>query len=144
MKIKKMYQGNVPENKILNTYSDSQIDVYSCNYVNKLNTYSTTEQRIGTWFGKPLYRKTVTKTIASSSTYNETTILEDASIEQVTNMYGVVAYNNGVHQIGAYANSNYYSLLQYNEQYNKVYFYGANNYVGYTATVTIEYTKTTD
>lgn len=35
MKIKKMYQGAVPENKILNTYSDSQTDVYSCDYVNK-------------------------------------------------------------------------------------------------------------
>ena len=34
MKIKKMYQGNVPENKILNTYSDSQTDTYSCDYLN--------------------------------------------------------------------------------------------------------------
>lgn len=30
------------------------------NYVNGLNTYSTTEQRVGTWInGKPLYRKVV-------------------------------------------------------------------------------------
>ena len=36
MKIKKMYQGTVPENKILNTRSDSQTDVYSCDYVNNL------------------------------------------------------------------------------------------------------------
>ena len=35
MKIKKMYQGTVPENKILNTYSDSQTDVYSCDAINK-------------------------------------------------------------------------------------------------------------
>lgn len=34
MKIKKMYQGTVPENKILNTYSDSQTDVYACNFIN--------------------------------------------------------------------------------------------------------------
>ncbi len=27
--------------------------------VDKLSTYSTEEQRIGTWFGKPLYRKVV-------------------------------------------------------------------------------------
>lgn len=60
MKIKKMYQGNVPENKILNTESNSQTDTYSCDYLNKLNTYSTTEQRIGTWInGKPIYRKVI-------------------------------------------------------------------------------------
>ena len=35
MRIKKMYQGTVPENKILNTYSDSQTDVYSSDYINK-------------------------------------------------------------------------------------------------------------
>lgn len=34
MKIKKMYQGNVPDNKILNTQSDSQTDTYSCDYLN--------------------------------------------------------------------------------------------------------------
>lgn len=36
MKIKKMYQGTVPENKILNTKSDSQTDVYSCDYINNM------------------------------------------------------------------------------------------------------------
>ena len=61
MKIKKMYQGTAPENKILNTQSESQTDVYSCDYINKLNTYSTEETIIGTWIdGKPLYRKTLT------------------------------------------------------------------------------------
>lgn len=34
MKIKKMFQGNAPENKILNTRSNSQTDVYSCDYAN--------------------------------------------------------------------------------------------------------------
>lgn len=34
MKIKKVYQGSVPENKILNTHSNSQTDTYSCDYIN--------------------------------------------------------------------------------------------------------------
>lgn len=34
MKIRKAFQGTVPENKILDTYSQSQTDTYSCNYVN--------------------------------------------------------------------------------------------------------------
>lgn len=56
MKIKKMYQGSVPENKILNTYSDSQTDVYSCEYVNNIggsggdvdlsNYYNKTETEV--------------------------------------------------------------------------------------------------
>lgn len=36
MKIRKVYQGVVPENKILDAYSESQTDTYSCNYVNGL------------------------------------------------------------------------------------------------------------
>lgn len=45
---------------IANGYSTSQNDAYSCDYVNNLNTYSTTEKRIGTWIdGKPLYGKVI-------------------------------------------------------------------------------------
>lgn len=63
MKIKKMYQGTAPENKILNTHSNSQTDVYSCDYINKLNNYSTEEQIIGTWTdGKSVYKKTIETT----------------------------------------------------------------------------------
>lgn len=36
MKIKKMYQGTAPENKILNIKKDSQTDAYSCDYINNL------------------------------------------------------------------------------------------------------------
>jgi hypothetical protein len=43
MRIKKMYQGTVPENKILNTYSDSQTDVYSCNFLNGKTIYDNTD-----------------------------------------------------------------------------------------------------
>ena len=40
------------------SYSTSTTEPYSANYVNGLNTYSVSEQRIGTWIdGKPLYRK---------------------------------------------------------------------------------------
>ena len=38
MKIKKIYQGELPENKILNTQSTSQTDTYSCEYINNLGT----------------------------------------------------------------------------------------------------------
>ena len=66
MKIRKAFQGTIPENKIMDTYSSSNTDTYSCNQVNKMNFYSTTEQRIGTWInGKPLYRKVIDVPISS-------------------------------------------------------------------------------
>lgn len=34
MKIKKVYQGQAPENKIVDAYSTSNTDAYSCNYIN--------------------------------------------------------------------------------------------------------------
>lgn len=69
MKIQKKFQGTIPENKIMDTYSSSNTDTYSCNQVNKLNSYSTTEQRIGTWIdGRPLYQKTWTYTTTAADT----------------------------------------------------------------------------
>lgn len=37
MKIKKIYQGELPENKILNSQSTSQTDTYSCEYINSMS-----------------------------------------------------------------------------------------------------------
>lgn len=34
MRIKKMYQGEIPENKIVGTYTESNTDAYNCSYVN--------------------------------------------------------------------------------------------------------------
>lgn len=45
---------------VSNTYSTSETDTYSCDYINKANNYSTTEQVIGTWIsGETIYRKVV-------------------------------------------------------------------------------------
>lgn len=35
MLIEKKYQGTLPDNKIVNTESDSQTNCYSCDYLNK-------------------------------------------------------------------------------------------------------------
>lgn len=46
--------------EVVDSYSTSTTDAYSAHYVNNLNTYSTSEQRIGTWVnGKPIYRKVI-------------------------------------------------------------------------------------
>ena len=40
MKIRKAFQGTIPENKILDTYSESNTDTYSCNQTNKITSKS--------------------------------------------------------------------------------------------------------
>ena len=58
MRIKKTSQTTASGAQSVNTYSESTENTYSCDYVNKLNTYSTDEIRVGTWIdGKPIYRK---------------------------------------------------------------------------------------
>jgi len=47
MKIKKIFQGTLPENKILNEKSESQIDTYSCDYINSIIESGKNEK--GSW-----------------------------------------------------------------------------------------------
>lgn len=70
MKIKKTFQGVIPENKILNAESTSQTDTYSCDYINSTSIIvSPTEpqgkNRKKVWIqkGKNLFdKKLITKT----------------------------------------------------------------------------------
>jgi hypothetical protein len=58
MRIKKILDAVGLVGNVLNQKSSSKKDAYSCDYVNKLNTYSEEEQIVGFWIdGKPLYRK---------------------------------------------------------------------------------------
>lgn len=52
MRIRKISQSAAIPGKIVNSPSESTTDAYSANYVNELNTYSTTEHRIGTWINR--------------------------------------------------------------------------------------------
>lgn len=69
MRIKKTSQTTVSGAQAVNTFSESTENTYSCYYSNKLNTYSTDEIRIGTWMGKPLYRKVFTGTLGTEEVY---------------------------------------------------------------------------
>jgi hypothetical protein len=70
MRIKKTSQTTSTQAQVVDGYSTSTTDSYSCNYVNKLNTYSTDEIRVGTWMGKPLYRKVyILSAVAGNNSY---------------------------------------------------------------------------
>lgn len=58
MRIKKVSQTTSTQAQVVDGYSTSTTDSYSCNYVNKLSNYSTEETVCGRWIdGKPIYRK---------------------------------------------------------------------------------------
>lgn len=59
MLIRKTFQGEIPENKIANAYSESETDTYSCDYINKNSgkiIYSTNEIDTGSkWIDDKKY-----------------------------------------------------------------------------------------
>jgi hypothetical protein len=76
---------------VKNVYSESTTDPYSADYVNGLNTYLTTETRVGTWLdGRPLYHKTIfleDTTISSSTKQLVIMDLTDYDVVLVDNFY---------------------------------------------------------
>ena len=77
---------------VKDVYSTSAVDTYSCNYVNSLETYSTTETRVGTWIdNKPIYRKVLNYT---SPTFNNYVNHNIANIDNITNIICMVKQGN--------------------------------------------------
>ena len=67
MRIKKTSQYIEGGASLSNVYGTSDSNGYTQEYINNLHTYSTTEQRIGTWIdGKPIYRKVLNPTVSGT------------------------------------------------------------------------------
>lgn len=114
------------------------------NYVNGLNTYSTTETIIGTWVNedgskRPLYRKVISTNLPStaSSWVNVGTLPTNIKITKLQGTLG------GYFPIPTYINESYYVALQYNSGEGKLLAI-TNGYLGVTTEITVEYTKPTD
>lgn len=114
------------------------------NKVDKLSTYSTEEQVIGTWIdGKPLYRKT----FDLGSVENKTSYNTQISIETLVNIYGtgyLADYNQKIPIPFSHTTADAYNIAI-------VYSNGNINFtIGNKLTkinntyITLEYTKTTD
>lgn len=142
MRIKKMYQGTVPENKILDTYSTSATDTYSCNYVNELETYSTDETRIGTWIdGKPIYRKVITIPQFKDAIINVNTGVTNA--ETVFIKSGTWERPDVPNKIYSLDNT-FMGQYEFNKQDGILNISTNNQYVTFSGYIVLEYTKTTD
>ena len=155
------YTGNVPEGyssieewattanvrayKVVNgqlVYDSAKDTELSEKYKKESYTYSTTEQKIGTWIdGKPIYRRSFAGNTGTSaqvvitSAYNNNTI-------RVVNAYGSIRTSSGGTNIGSYVNGNYYSVLFIHSNELQLYF-GSSLKSG-TYMITIEFTKTSD
>ena len=110
--------------------------------------YSTEEKVIGTYAGKPLYKKTLS--LNTPATTNNTEVVNFDSTFIVRNYYGFinVAASNQLLPINFYFTSEY-NIATYvtnsKEAQGKINMrVGSNAYLNQSATITIEYTKTTD
>ena len=109
------------------------------------NKYSTTEEVVGTWIdGKPIYRKTFDNISVASSEYSVVPIATGLTIDNLINVSGYLVINGRwivtLNSIDIqYANM---ARVSYDKQTSSLELI-AQNWTG-TATVTIEYTKTTD
>ena len=132
--------GGMPAPKTATTTSDT--DVYSCNYVNNLNTYSTSEIRIGTYLGKPLYRKVITGTFAYD-TQTITDIITD--YDKVIKYNGTITTPSGyITQIPEYTNSSNYCYFVLNTANDNATLTIPSSFVGGTFILIVEYTKATN
>ena len=148
MRIKKTSQTTPVQAEVVNIYSESQENTYSCDYINELNTYKTTEQRIGTWIdGKPLYRKVVEINNLNANPYDydisslhaEWLEIENSQFEYVLNntLYSWVGsvYSNTDDNIRIFRRGEVVRIT-----YGPTQSSGTNKKV----TLIIKYTKTTD
>ena len=133
------------EAEVVDGYSTSTTDAYSANYVNTLNTYSTGEQRIGTWINnKPIYRKVFTFTTPSGNT--DYIINTGISMDTIIKVYGGIASaSGGVTPIPAafdWGGTIYSTSFRVSN--SNIYYRGNAAYENSPAFAIIEYTKTTD
>lgn len=134
----------ISSNDIDITQSGSDISLnFTQNAVANKNVYSTDEVRIGTWVdGKPLYRKVIEFTTASSSVTSWTTCATINDLKRPINIFGFLEYGASTSSIIPTFESSTQRLqfsfsggnIQYQQQ-------GYNSKQCYAVVI---YTKTTD
>jgi hypothetical protein len=129
---------------ITQTGSDIQLD-FTSNAVANKNVYSTAETRIGTWLGKPLYRKVLSITTPSSTSNTQITTFD--STYNIQNFYGKVLISTSQQLLDL----NFYFTAEYNvatyviQNTHAINMkVGSSAYTSQSGYIILEYTKTTD
>lgn len=157
---------------VAQTKTESNIDTYSCNYINDLGIgggdslpigtqvvyngtsipdgweevedYSTTEIDTGkTWIdGKPIYRKVITGTL--SGTEKQSFPLGINNLGMIISLNGIVSNGNNFFTLPSYRGSGHDTGIQiWADTTYGVSIICENDRAGYTAYIQVEYTKTT-
>ena len=128
---------------IVNTKNNSTEDGYSCDYINKLVDYSTTEINTGkTWIdGKPIYRKVMNITLgtALNTLYEVATFNSNVLIIQISGYF--ISYSHRFNLPFAYNGEDIHFVSKDNKLYEQHNYQGANSM---NCTIIVEYTKTID
>lgn len=101
------------------------------------------EHVIGSFYGKPLYRKSFTGTTPNSGDSNFQD-LSDLNISICTDISGTVIVPNGTHTPIGYYNHTWYLSVAYDSANKSLAFRGHSDFFNQPYYLTIEYTKTTD
>ena len=117
--------------------------------IETLDIYSTSETRIGTWLGKPLYRKVIETTTPAVST--DGTLVNKSVAVNVDNVDFIYVDKAIVQGGGNYNVSAIISTMSFNNglrfevnSTNIVMYCNSTIYGNAPAKVVVEYTKTTD
>ena len=130
---------------VVNEYSESATDVYSCDYVNEMDKYSTTETKTNkVWIdGKPIYRKVIEKT------YSSNMVIGDNSFNHnISNINEIINYDT-IFILGwdtnTYTSESYLAKNNIGVRINKtqIVIESGQAWNG-TFKFIVEYTKTTD
>ena len=131
---------------IVNTKNNSTEDGYSCDYINKLVDYSTTEINTGkTWIdGKPIYRKVI-----QVSGHPATIVHNISNLDKVIGLSGYILRSESVvvnmslphidTNVAYVVDVNYYDVTNINMIYGNTIITSITGLV-----LVLEYTKTTD
>lgn len=129
------------EANIVSTFSSSSTNGYSCNYINDLNSYSTSEIRIGTWIdGKPIYRKVYKITQIPSLNTATSLDISSLNVSRCIKLRGWT-YSSSFGYIDMYFYNNDYNYVRL-ENNSTVYY--KRGYDASEIYFILEYTKTTD
>jgi hypothetical protein len=142
MRIRKQYQV-IPTNALLeNGHSTSSTNGYTCEYINGALDYSADEQVIGTWLGKPLYRKVVEFGTLPNNT-SKTVAHNISNLGIVVSLKAISQDNTNIIPIPFFSSANTNCISIYANFSNIVITTYADK-TTLSARVIIEYKKSTD
>lgn len=141
MRIKKVSETTPTMASIINGYSTSTQDGYSCEYINGINTYSTDEVDTGKkWIdNRSIYKKVIefTSISANNTQYKSFGV---NNIDTIIGMNGILKDSTTFRDINTTNNI----IIFVNINNNNIYMVNNSSDAFTNAYIIVEYTKTTD